>query len=267
MCACPSLFQLNFLSTAVQLSHHHHHHHPASLVPFFLPLFKTWEGQKKKDSPPVKSTAMSGSSQCDCWENSAAVFVKWEWEGVRGFFWSHAYERCMVWGYTSNLYMDKGAPTLSPLKQQRERRCTTKRETEFTSIRLLCKLLTRRRSTASICFTFSLVFQTYSLPSHKAPSFLRTNVCDIIETVCSITVNQMWGPWQTKPLMHQIWLVNPMKNLFFSFFVSWAERSQRPVCLPSNYSKATILASNLNMLSPSSLASLTPPQTSNYPHA
>lgn len=39
----------------------------------------------KKNSSAVKSTGMSGYSECDCWENGAAVFVKWESETVCGF--------------------------------------------------------------------------------------------------------------------------------------------------------------------------------------
>lgn len=44
---------------------------------------------------------------------------------------------------------------------------------------------------------------------------MRAGAADIIETVRSLTVTQIGGPWQTKPLMHQIWLVNPVKNLIF----------------------------------------------------
>lgn len=75
----PLLSQLNFLSSAAKFSG------------FSLSIHRVRGVVKKKASSP-ESTATSGYSQPDGWENGAAVFVKWERERVFADFWTHAYK-------------------------------------------------------------------------------------------------------------------------------------------------------------------------------
>lgn len=79
----------------------------------------------------------------------------------------------------------------------------------------------------SECFFFLYFLNLLSIiQKHlsQVSFFLRTNVCcaDSTETVHSLSVTQMWGFWQTKPSMRQIWLVNP---------VWWEGQTVRPYVL------------------------------------
>lgn len=56
----------------------------------------------------------------------------------------------------------------------------------------------------------------------------------------------MWGSWQTKPLLQQIWLVNPVKN--HPFCLSGEKVAQRGLSSFNLQYFFLALASNLNML-------------------
>lgn len=208
---CPPLLlcQLIFLFSAVQISHCSVHH-PSSPILFFLPLFKTWGGRIERRENRLsrnKAENTQGWVAIQCaivGKREPLCFWKAEWERQCGYL-KDVWCKCK----------GRAKHPLQPFRKQRQRQHTTKNESEFPWLTPQCKLLTnlmlsKTNTPHTIKHPSAIYLETLS-------AFLRLNVwgADIIETVRSLSVTQMCCSWQAKPLMQQIWLVNPVKNHLF----------------------------------------------------